>query len=190
LLICISNLFRCWSASILNKVLVLDEATSALDTESEAIVQSAIDKIMFSREHTVIMIAHRLSTIRNADRIAFIAEGKVIEYGSHEELINRPHGRYKRLFESSKQKATVESMSLRKLKDVADDSEQEEVVDFEDRIEEETKKAFSAKRARDLARPELSFFAVGAVGAVMAGGVVRATARKNCGIYQPLKHFQ
>ena len=79
--------------------------TIALDSESEATVQAAISKLMASRAHTVLVIAHRLSTIQNADKIAFMAKGKVTEFGSHEELLRIPHGRYRRLYESSKLKA-------------------------------------------------------------------------------------
>jgi len=66
-------------------ILILDEATSALDTESEALVQQAIDRLMKNR--TTLVIAHRLSTARRADRIVVIAHGRVVEQGSHEELI-------------------------------------------------------------------------------------------------------
>jgi ATP-binding cassette subfamily B (MDR/TAP) protein 1 len=150
-------------------ILILDEATSALDSESEGIVQAAIDKLMQSRNHTVILIAHRLSTVRNADRIALIAEGKVIEYGSHEELVEKPHGRYKRLFDSSKRHSTMESMGLRssgvaKLSKGGD--EEEEEIDWEAKTEEEEAKAFSAKRARDLAKPDSKYMLLGAIGAV------------------------
>ncbi|KAK9105034.1 hypothetical protein Scep_021878 [Stephania cephalantha] len=67
------------------KILLLDEATSALDAGSESIVQEALDRLMVGR--TTIVVAHRLSTIRNVDTIAVIQQGKVVETGSHEELI-------------------------------------------------------------------------------------------------------
>ncbi len=78
-------------------IVILDEATSALDNESEAIVQKALDNLMQNR--TVFVIAHRLSTIHNADRIAVLNEGELVELGTHEELINKPDGRYKYLYE-------------------------------------------------------------------------------------------
>ena len=78
-------------------IVILDEATSALDNESEAIVQKAMDNLMVNR--TVFIIAHRLSTIKNADRIAVINEGELVELGTHEELLNIPHGQYKALYE-------------------------------------------------------------------------------------------
>ena len=78
------------------RVLLLDEATSALDTESEALVQGAIDEMIerSGGQMTVLVIAHRLSTIRNASRIAVIANGVVAEVGTHDELLRRPHGAY------------------------------------------------------------------------------------------------
>ena len=79
-------------------ILILDEATSALDNKSEAIVQKAIANLM--KDKTVLVIAHRLSTIQNADKIAVIEAGQVVETGTHEELISAPQGAYKALYDA------------------------------------------------------------------------------------------
>ncbi|MBM4013915.1 MAG: ABC transporter ATP-binding protein [Planctomycetes bacterium] len=78
-------------------ILILDEATSALDSESEAIVQAALQRLMAGR--TVIMIAHRLSTVRHCDRIVVLEKGRVVEAGSHDELCANPASTYRRHFE-------------------------------------------------------------------------------------------
>ena len=78
-------------------IVILDEATSALDNESEAIVQKALDNLMQNK--TVFVIAHRLSTINNADRIAVINEGELVELGTHVELMNIKDGNYKHLYD-------------------------------------------------------------------------------------------
>lgn len=75
-------------------ILILDEATSALDTESERLVQEALERLMKTR--TTIAIAHRLSTIKNADRIYVLYEGHIVESGKHDELVQK-NGYYKRL---------------------------------------------------------------------------------------------
>lgn len=77
------------------RILLLDEATSALDAESERIVQEALDRIMVNR--TTVIVAHRLSTVRNADMIAVIHRGKIIEKGTHSELTKDPEGAYSQL---------------------------------------------------------------------------------------------
>ena len=76
-------------------ILILDEATSALDNKSEQEVQKAIDNLMTNK--TVLIIAHRLSTIQNATKIAVIDDGRLVEYGTHKELIAHRDGKYRAL---------------------------------------------------------------------------------------------
>jgi subfamily B ATP-binding cassette protein MsbA len=78
-------------------IMIFDEATSALDSESEILVQEAIERMMKNR--TTFVIAHRLSTIRNATRIIVIDSGKIIQSGTHQELMQKENGLYKKLYE-------------------------------------------------------------------------------------------
>ena len=78
-------------------IVILDEATSALDNKSEAVVQKALDELI--KNKTVFVIAHRLSTIQNADKIAVINEGHLVELGTHEELLNIEGGQYRILYD-------------------------------------------------------------------------------------------
>jgi ATP-binding cassette, subfamily B (MDR/TAP), member 1 len=159
------------------QILVLDEATSALDNESEAIVQAAIDKLMQSPEHTVIVIAHRLSTIRNADIIAFIADGVVAEQGPHDELVKIPHGRYKRLFDSSKRDTTINATFIKE-SDMKKEAEKitsepkanDDLINWEEKIDEEESKKIDATRARNMALQDCGHIFIGCVGAIMSGG--------------------
>lgn len=79
------------------KILILDEATSALDSESEGLVQEALEKLMKGR--TSIVIAHRLATVRKADKILVLEKGEIVEQGTHQELSQKENGRYRSLSE-------------------------------------------------------------------------------------------
>ena len=87
------------------KILLLDEATSALDAESERVVQDALDKVMVNR--TTVVVAHRLSTIKNADVIAVVKNGVIVEKGKHETLINISGGFYASLVQLHTSASTV-----------------------------------------------------------------------------------
>jgi len=98
----------------------------------------------------------------------------VVEQGSHEELIQLPHGRYKRLFDSSKRESTVRSVDVQLDKITRQDKkdeEDEEEIDWEAKIEEEESKAFDGKRARSMAAPDKCYLLFGSIGAIMAGAV-------------------
>jgi ATP-binding cassette subfamily B (MDR/TAP) protein 1 len=151
------------------KILLLDEATSALDTESERIVQEAIDKLMESKNQTIAVIAHRLSTIQNADRIAVIADGVLQEIGSHNELITKPNGRYKRLVEFQN-KTGHDKENVVKAKE---EEEENDIIDasLHGNEDEEDKAKLKAQtqRARVLAKDDIGLFFIGSIGAVLAG---------------------
>jgi ABC-type multidrug transport system fused ATPase/permease subunit len=79
------------------RILILDEATSALDSESEYLVQKALEHL--SKSRTTIIIAHRLSTVKKADKIFVLDQGHIIQEGSHQELISNQTGFYNKLIE-------------------------------------------------------------------------------------------
>jgi len=78
------------------KILIFDEATSALDSENGALVQDAINNVINQKKITTIIIAHRLSTVKNANVIYVLNYGKIVEFGTHDELIEK-NGEYKKL---------------------------------------------------------------------------------------------
>ena len=80
------------------KILILDEATAAIDTETEILLQKGLARMLKGR--TSFIIAHRLSTIRNADCIMYVDHGEIVEKGTHDELMQKENGAYRRLYES------------------------------------------------------------------------------------------
>ncbi len=98
------------------RILILDEATSSLDSESESLVQEALDRLMQAR--TSFVIAHRLSTIVNADWVLVLNEGHVVEQGTHTTLLEDANGLYTRLYQMQFKAAAGEEIAL-----LADDGE-------------------------------------------------------------------
>merc|ERR1712154_159218 len=123
------------------KLLFLDEATSNLDAESEALVQAAIDKtIWYDRKsndddeeeektdlgfkaNAVLLVAHRLSTVINADKIAVIDKGKIVEFGNHEELLKNKEGVYHKLVERQIQRESNQINQEKETEEEDDDGE-------------------------------------------------------------------
>lgn len=172
------------------RILLLDEATSALDSESERVVQEALDKIAVGR--TTIIIAHRLSTIRNADLIAVVQNGQIMETGSHDELIRDEDGLFAsliRLQQIEKQKGPEEASSSsisnmdinntssRRLSMVSRSSSANSFgpsrVSFsgEDGVEDKKFPVPSFRRLLALNLPEWKQACLGCLGAVLFGAV-------------------
>ncbi|XP_026660634.2 ABC transporter B family member 11-like isoform X2 [Phoenix dactylifera] len=162
------------------KILLLDEATSALDAESERIVQDALVRIMSGR--TTIVVAHRLSTVRNSDTISVLHHGKLVEQGSHAELIKDVDGTYSqlvRLQESSKQaeeppvdRSPSRGSSLGgsivpySSKSFEDEDKEEEQDD-----EGEVSKGVPVRRLASLNKPELPILLLGSTAAALHGAI-------------------
>lgn len=83
-------------------ILILDEATSSLDSQTESMIQDSLNYFIEDKQKTVIAIAHRLSTLKNMDRIIFLDDGKIVEEGTHDELLKKENGLYKKLWEYQK----------------------------------------------------------------------------------------
>lgn len=160
------------------KIMLLDEATSALDNESQYVVQEALDKLAKSKCQTTLVIAHRLSTIRLADRVAFIAGGKVQEIGTFDELMAKPNGRFKRLFDLQNMRASQYLKTLKekaheydKSENVEDDEEDMLDTKGEESIEknDESTGRSTIQRTWDLAKKDLKYYLLGAFGATLTG---------------------
>lgn len=162
-------------------ILLLDEATSALDIESEKSVQEALDRVMVGR--TTVVVAHRLSTIRNADVIAVVQEGKIVEIGSHEELISNSSGAYASLV-YLQEAATLQRhpsvgpslgrpLSIkysRELSHTSFHSEKDSVSRTgADTIESMRPRKVSLKRLYSMVGPDWIYGLIGIIGAFIAG---------------------
>jgi ATP-binding cassette subfamily B (MDR/TAP) protein 1 len=153
------------------KILLFDEATSALDSQSEAVVQQAINSLMESKNQTVVVIAHRLSTIKNADRIAVVADGVIKEIGSHDYLMSIPDGQYKRLVEYNAiggDKTKIVKKKAVTNDDDDDATDTESNVDKDGELDKEIAKEVS-NRAKVLGRNDWGLFFIGGIGAILAG---------------------
>mmetsp|Transcript_107740 Transcript_107740/g.186982 ORF Transcript_107740/g.186982 Transcript_107740/m.186982 type:complete len:1153 (-) Transcript_107740:217-3675(-) len=177
-------------------ILVLDEATSALDTASERYIQTALDELMKRDKRTTIIIAHRLSTIKDADKIAVISEGRVVEEGSHSELMSYDEGAYKALVQSQlsvqrrsqtslvvddsdKQTAmaSTEEVMPEEVKDKAEETavaSESKDADSEVKKEKTKKETVPVRWLWKLCLPELPYFATGLLGSAIAGIVMPA----------------
>ncbi|CAG8448774.1 2904_t:CDS:10 [Ambispora leptoticha] len=157
-------------------ILLLDEATSALDTESEALVQEALDAA--SENRTTVVIAHRLSTIKNADMIVVMSKGEIVEVGTHNELIARQDVYYGLV--------KAQDESIIKIDEEGDDEKREKLVKrittkassnhsvHEKEAEEEDYSKLSAPwlRVAKMSRPDILYVLVGSFGAAVMGCVM------------------
>ena len=157
------------------KVLLLDEASASLDSESEQIVQSALEKLMARQGQTCIMIAHRLATVKNADRIAVIANGAVAEIGTHDELMKIPDGRYRKIqaMQDLTAGAAVDRHSNERMTMVAPQTQSpldspekrdEDIAALSDHVVAE-----NSRRAWLMGASDWPYLAIGTCGALLAG---------------------
>ena len=153
-----------------------------MDTESEKIVQEALDSIMADSKLITIVIAHRLSTIRGASKICYVDHGKVREVGTYEELMAKPNGHYKRLetLQTMDQGLDRKSILVAKKMYAKEDKaaakkarkrgevEEEEMDNSKDKPNDEMVKMIQ-KKAKEIAKDEYYLFMIGSVGALING---------------------
>jgi ATP-binding cassette, subfamily B (MDR/TAP), member 1 len=111
------------------------------------------------------------STIRGADKIVVVADGKVAEQGTHDDLITKPQGRYKRLFEYSKRDARSSASLGNSASGSNEDKKDEEDTNWEDKFEEEAALKIDKNRALKMAAPDVSYILLGAIGSIMVGSI-------------------
>uniref|UniRef100_K3WT79 Uncharacterized protein n=1 Tax=Globisporangium ultimum (strain ATCC 200006 / CBS 805.95 / DAOM BR144) TaxID=431595 RepID=K3WT79_GLOUD len=183
------------------KILVLDEATSTLDTESERVVQAALNDLMKKTNMTTLVIAHRLSTTRNADKIVVVSSGCVVEEGSHDDLMVIPDGAYRNLYTIQQQESTKDDDADVGITAVESNEsfteEATEVSHFEHEpqlhrssflsvisnavvddsaTEPTTESKFTIRSTMALSHPERSYFIAGMLGASLHGLSTPASA--------------
>ncbi|XP_071713966.1 ABC transporter B family member 11-like [Rutidosis leptorrhynchoides] len=151
------------------RILLLDEATSSLDAESERVVQEALDEIMVNR--TTVIVAHRLSTVRNADMIVVIHKGKMVEKGSHSELLQDPEGAYSQLIKlqdvsnvSKDQDNSETGKDLRRQSSVSTSA-----VDIEEQESSKSHPKVPLRRLAYLNKPEIPVLIIGSIAAIING---------------------
>ncbi|KAK9062090.1 hypothetical protein SSX86_019275 [Deinandra increscens subsp. villosa] len=160
------------------RILLLDEATSALDAESEKVVQEALDRIMVNR--TTVIVAHRLTTIRNCDAIGVIHHGKIVEKGSHSELLQDPEGAYSQLIRLQElNKYTQDGdqdmeTSEEKIVILSRESSASYIMNMNGGEEPNQEHLYTASNASlyRLAKPEILEMLLGSVAAVINGAIL------------------
>ncbi|KAJ1441010.1 P-loop containing nucleoside triphosphate hydrolase, partial [Sesbania bispinosa] len=155
------------------KILLLDEATSALDAESERIVQEALERVMSKR--TTVVVAHRLTTIRNADTITVVHQGKIVEKGTHDELIKDADDGHMARSISRGSSGSRHSQSFSFALPYQSGGQTEEVDVEQSHVDNKKPKRFSIRRLAYLNKPEVPVLLLGSIAAAINGGVVFPT---------------
>ncbi|RLN71491.1 hypothetical protein BBJ28_00022283, partial [Nothophytophthora sp. Chile5] len=169
-------------------ILVLDEATSALDTESEKIVQAALNDLMVTTNMTTLVIAHRLSTIRHADKIVMLNEGHIVESGTHDELLAIERGIYQNMYQiqqlrteeehqvAGRHEAEGGGSSTKLSRTMSSVSGKTDISVSDVETNSLDRKPFGLKDIARLSKPELKYLLAGVLGTCVGGLSMPATA--------------